>query len=165
SSFTAIIKALTAVLKEKRSVSSSTFLMVRCNTFNSSAAGCSSVQTSPFCSSKNNRHNFFKKRCTPSIPLVSQGLLCSTGPRNISYMRKVSAPYFKTSSSGLTVLNLDLDIFSTSTPQMYLPSSKINSALAYSPLRHFLNASVSNSMPSTIFTSTWIGEKSSSLNP
>ncbi len=38
-----------------------------------------------------------KKRCTPSMPLVSQGLLCSTGPRNISYMRKVSAPNLSTS--------------------------------------------------------------------
>ena len=29
----------------------------------------------------------------PSMPLVSHGLLCSSGPRNISYNRSVSAPY------------------------------------------------------------------------
>src|SRR6478735_6039018 len=90
------------------------------------------------------------------MPLVSQGLLCSTGPRNISYMRKVSAPYFSQSSFGLTVLYFDLDIFSVSTPQMYLPSSKINSAFAYSPFFHFLNSLIFSSTPSTIFTSTCI---------
>ena len=91
------------------------------------------------------------------MPFVSQGLLISTGPRNISYIRKVSAPYFVTKSSGLTVLNFDLDIFSISVPQIYFPSSSlINSAFAYSPFLHFLNSSISNSTPSTIFTSTCI---------
>src|SRR5690606_551141 len=100
--------------------------------------------------------SFFKNRCTPSIPLVSQGLLISTGPKNISYMRNVSAPYLATRSSGLTVLNLDLDIFSTSDPQIYFPSSRTNSASLYSPLRHCLNCSISSSKPFTKFTSTCI---------
>src|SRR5487761_2477314 len=111
----------------------------------------------PLVSSKNSLHSFRRKRCTPSIPLVSQGLLCSTGPRNISYILNVSAPYFSTSSFGLTVLNFDLDIFSTSEPQRYFPFSHTNSAFAYSPLRHFLNASVFNSVPSTKLTSTLMG--------
>ena len=59
-----------------------------------------------------------------------------------------------TNTSGLTVLNLLLDIFSTSAPQMYLPFSNTNVALAYSPLRHCLNAVISNSYPSTKLTST-----------
>src|ERR1035437_623162 len=89
------------------------------------------------------------------MPLVSHGLLASTGPKNISYIRKVSAPYLSIKSFGLTVLYFDLDIFSTSTPQMYLPSSKINSALLYSSLQ-FLKVFIFSSTPSTKFTSTLI---------
>src|SRR5437868_6851281 len=160
------MNVLTAVLKLKRSVSSSIFLIVRCNTFNSASVDLSSFQilASPPAplptergvetSLKNSLHNFRRKRCTPSIPFVSQGLLASTGPRNISYMRKVSAPYFNTRSSGLTVLNLDLDIFSTSELQIYFPSSsRINVASLYSGF-HFLKALTSNSMSSTMLTST-----------
>src|ERR1700739_2349488 len=114
------MNVLTAVLKLKRSVSSSIFLIVLCKTFNSASVGFSSVHTFPLISSKNKRHNFFRKRCTPSMPLVSQGLLCSTGPRNISYIRKVSAPYLSTRSFGLTTLYLDLDIFSVISWHKYL---------------------------------------------
>src|SRR6185312_5131505 len=135
SSLTPIMSALTPVLKEKRSVASSTFLTVRKMHFHSASLGVCVVQTAPFVSSKNRRHSLRRNRCTPSIPFVSQGLLCSTGPRNISYIRKVSAPYFLTRSLGLTVLYSRLLIFSTSVPQMYLPSSRTNSAFAYS-LRH-----------------------------
>ena len=152
-SLTAIMKVLTAVLKLNRSVSSSIFLMARCRIFSSASVAFSSFHILPFISSKNKRHNFLRKRCTPSIPLVSQGLLASTGPRNISYMRKVSAPYLLHNSSGLTVLYLDLDIFSTSALQIYLPSSRINSASANSGF-HFLKASIFNSSPSTMLTST-----------
>ena len=90
------------------------------------------------------------------MPFVSQGLLASTGPRNISYRRSVSAPYFSTIMSGLTTLNIDFDIFSTAQPQIYLPSSSTNSALAYSG-RHALNASMSSTSALTMFTSTCIG--------
>ena len=55
-----------------------------------------------------------KNLCTPSMPLVSQGLDCSKGPKNISYKRKVSAPYCSTITSGLTTLYIDLDIRITS---------------------------------------------------
>src|SRR5690606_36042597 len=90
------------------------------------------------------RHNFFKKLYTPEIPAVFQGLDCSKGPKNISYKRRLSAPYSSQILSGLTTLYLDLDIFSTSRPTIYLPSSKTNWASRYS-VRQFLNASISNS--------------------
>src|SRR5665647_1236744 len=61
SSFTQTIKALTAVLKEKRSVSSSIFLMVLFSVFNSASFAFSSVHILPFISSKNNLHNFFQE--------------------------------------------------------------------------------------------------------
>src|SRR5450631_2772508 len=147
------MRALTAVLKENRSVSSSTFLIALCNTFHSASVAWLFVQTFPFRSSKNKRQSLRRNRCTPSIPLVSQGLLCSTGPRNISYIRNVSAPYFSTSSVGFTVLNLDFDIFSTSAPQIYFPSSVIKWARVYSGLQD-LNFGISSSSPSTRFTST-----------
>src|SRR4030095_16227737 len=152
SSFTVIMSALTAVLNEKRSVSSSSFLIALCNTFHSVSEAVPLVQILPFVSSKSNRHSLRRKRCTPSIPFVSQGLLCSTGPRNISYMRNVSAPYFSTSSLGLTVLNFDFDIFSTSAPQKYLPFSSTKLACAYSGLQD-LKDGISSSMPFTRFTS------------
>src|SRR5450432_2606372 len=146
------MSALTPVLKENRSVSSSSFLMALCNTFFSASVAATSVQTLPFTSSKNNLQSLRRKRCTPSMPLVSQGLLCSTGPKNISYILKVSAPYFSTSSFGFTVLNFDFDIFSTSAPHIYFPSSRINPEFAYSGLQD-LNLFVSNSKPSAIETS------------
>ena len=39
-----------------------------------------------------NLQHFLKKLCTPEMPLVSQGLLCSIGPNTISYNLNVSAP-------------------------------------------------------------------------
>src|SRR5690606_8419210 len=59
-SFTAIIKVDTEVLKEKFSISSSTFLMVLCNVFKLSFAGDVSVTLSPL-SSKYSFHNFLRK--------------------------------------------------------------------------------------------------------
>src|SRR5690606_4131744 len=144
SSFTQIINCETEVLKEKFSISSVTFLMVLCNDLYISFVGSSSVTITPL-SSAYKRHNFLRKPKTPVIPAVFQGLACSNGPKNISYKRNVSAPYSFAISSGLTTLNLDFDIFSTSCPTMYLPeSSKINSALAKSGLQA-LNPSTSNS--------------------
>src|SRR5690606_39092893 len=118
----------TDVLNEKFSISSVTFLMVLCSDLYISLVGSSSVTLSPL-SSKYNLQSFFKKPKTPVIPAVFQGLACSSGPKNISYKRNVSAPYSLQISSGLTTLYLDFDIFSTSRPTMYLPfSSKMNSA-------------------------------------
>ena len=116
------------VLYEKCSMSNVTFLISLCKDFNSSAVGSASVTCRVSVLPKNKPQSFFKKRCTPSIPFVSQGLDCSNGPRNISYKRRVSAPYFSTIISGFTTLNMDLDIFSTAHPQIYLPSSNTNSA-------------------------------------
>ena len=95
-------------------------------------------------------------RWQPSIPFVSQGFDCSTGPRNISYRRSVSAPYFSTMVSGFTTLNIDLLIFSIAHPQIYLSFSRMNSAFAYSG-RQARKASISRISFDTILTSTWSG--------
>ena len=42
--------------------------------------------------------NFF----APTTPVVLQGLDTSSGPMNISYSRRVSAPYSRTTSLGFT---------------------------------------------------------------
>src|SRR5690606_11136253 len=127
-SFTQIINCETEVLNEKFSISSVAFLMVLCRDLYISLVGSSFVIFKPL-SSKYNLHSFFRKPKTPVIPAVFQGFACSSGPKNISYKRKVSAPYSSQISSGFTTLYFDLDIFSTSRPTMYFPfSSKINSA-------------------------------------
>ena len=123
-SFTAIINVETEVLKEKFSISSCTFLIVLCKTFNSSLVAISS-ETSKLSPLKYNFHNFFKKDETPEIPEVFQGLVCSKGPKNISNILKASAPYSATISSGFTTLYFDLDIFSTSLETTYFSSLKI----------------------------------------
>ena len=89
SSLTAIMKAAMEVLKEKFSISSVIFLMSLCTAFFSSLLISFSAERSAFSKSP---QSFLRKRFTPSIPLVSQGFDCSTGPRNISYRRSVSAP-------------------------------------------------------------------------
>src|ERR1043166_9376463 len=97
------MKLLTEVLNEKRSISSDIFLMVLCKVFNSPLVGASASPPAPLprrgelsasitCIAS--FHNFFKKPETPVIPLVFQGLLCSSGPKNISYKRRQSAPNF-----------------------------------------------------------------------
>src|SRR5699024_9821292 len=144
------------VLYEKCSMSYVTFLISLCSDFSSSAVGSTSVICKVSVLPNNYPQSCFRKRCTPSIPFVSHGLDCSNGPKNISYRRSVSAPYFSTIISGLTTLNMDFDIFSTAHPQMYFPSSNTNSASLYSG-RQFLKASISSISFDTIFTSTWIG--------
>ena len=71
-SFVQIMNAGMDVLKEKFSMSYSTFLMVLCSTFNSSLEGISSLtlKSSP---TWNRRQNLRKNLYTPSIPCVSQG--------------------------------------------------------------------------------------------
>ena len=140
SSLTQIIKLETPVLKEKRSRSSVSFLMVLCSVFSAAGSGWASV-TSKWLFWWNKRQYFFKKPCTPVMPLVSQGLLCSSGPKNISYMRRVSAPYFSQRSSGVTTLYQRLDILSTSLLTNTLPSAlQTNSCWAYCGC-HALSAS------------------------
>ena len=162
-SFTQIINWLTDVLKEKLVISSPTFLMVLCKVFKLSFDGSLSVTIKPW-SSKYKRQSFLRKPKTPVIPAVFHGLACSSGPRNISYKRSVSAPYSLQISSGLTTLYFDLDIFSTSRPTMYFPlSSLMNLAYLYSSLQ-FLNSSILSSSEELIKeTSTWIGDKLISL--
>src|SRR5690606_28197210 len=91
------------------------------------------------------RHNFFKKPCVPVIPAVFQGLDCSKGPRNISYNRRLSAPYSSQILSGLTTLYLDLDIFSTSRVTLKPSSSDAKKVASAKSSLQFLNASKSNS--------------------
>ena len=156
SSLVAIINALTEVFKEKASISCVTFSMVLCSVFSDAFEGFSSL-TPKESDWWNNRQNLFKKLLTPEIPAVFQGLACSMGPKNISYMRKVSAPYWSQIASGLTTLYLDFDIFSTSRPTMYLPSSNSNVASAKWGC-HFFTSSIFNSFwAETKETSTCTG--------
>src|SRR5690606_35775657 len=128
--------------------------MVLCSDLYISFVGSSLVTMKPL-SSKYKRHNFFKKPCTPVIPAVFQGFACSSGPRNISYILKVSAPYWLQISSGFTTLYLLLDIFSTSRETLNVPSSSvINSAFLYSS-RQFLKPSMLRS-----FFVSFINDKS-----
>src|SRR5258706_1458473 len=110
----------------------------------------------------------FQKRLknlyTPSMPLVFQGLDCSSGPRNISYRRRVSAPYFSMMSSGLTTLYLDLDIFSMAEPQRYRPSSSVINSAFENCGCHFLKRSLSNSRPFTMRSEEHTSELQSLTN-
>src|SRR5690606_11350180 len=140
SSFTQIINCETEVLNEKFSMSSVTFLMVLCSDLYISFVGSSLVTFRPL-SSKYNLHNFFKNPKTPVIPAVFQGLACSSGPKNISYKRKVSAPYSLQMSSGFTTLYLDFDIFSTSRNTLKdIPSKLLEDELNLSPLSSIHNS-------------------------
>src|SRR5688572_21026626 len=67
SSFTQIMNVLTDVLKEKRSISSSIFLMVLCSVFSSPEVGSASETAKLPCSSWNKRQNRFRNFSTPSI--------------------------------------------------------------------------------------------------
>ncbi len=89
SSLTAIMKADIEVLKENCSMSEVTFFISLLTVLLSSRLISASDSRSVFSKSP---HSFLRKRFTPSMPLVSHGLDCSTGPRNISYRRSVSAP-------------------------------------------------------------------------
>src|SRR5690606_1808991 len=138
-------------------MSSVTFLMVLCNDLYMSAVGSSFVTIKPL-SSAYKRHSFLRKPNTPVIPAVFQGFDCSNGPKNISYKRKVSAPYSSQISSGFTTLYFDFDIFSTSCPTMYLPESSAYILLIPKPLYllPFLNFSISNSLVTGLTYSTSI---------
>src|SRR6478735_9477656 len=98
--------------------------MFLCNILYSALVGSSSVKLKPL-SLKLKRHNFLRKRETPSIPLVSQGFDSVKGPRNISYKRSESPPNFSQSSSGLTTLCQRFDIFPTSLVAINCPSSNM----------------------------------------
>ena len=84
SSFTAIMKVLTLVLKLNLSMSCATFWMTRCSAFNSAGLAASSVTARAPSSGWKSRQNFLRNVATPLMPLVFQGLNCSSGPRNIS---------------------------------------------------------------------------------
>ena len=56
------------------------------------------------------RQTRLKKRYTPSTPRMLQGLVASSGPMNISYSRRLSAPYSSTTLFGLMTLPRALDI-------------------------------------------------------
>ena len=84
SSLHATMKADMLVLYENSSISVLTFLISLCRLLRLSAVGSlSSACRAPSLLQKSDQ-NFFRKRWQPSMPLVSQGFDCSTGPRNIS---------------------------------------------------------------------------------
>ena len=112
------MKAATLVLYEKVSMSSVTFLMSLWRVLRLALVGVSSLTAHCPSRVKKRFHVLRRKRKQPSMPLLSQGLLWLMGPRNISYRRRVSAPYFSMMTSGLTTLYIDFDIFSTAQPQM-----------------------------------------------
>src|SRR5690606_14883445 len=124
--------------------------------FNSAWVGGSSLPAKLASGSWKSFQSFPRSLYTPSMPLVFQGLLCSSGPKSISYMRRVSAPNCSAISSGFTTLYLDFHIFSTSWPQMYFPFSRIKSALAKSGLKR-RNFSISSTSLLTMLTSTCRG--------
>src|SRR5699024_2951586 len=59
-----------------------------------------------------------KNRLAPSSPFSLHAMEASSGPMNISYRRKVSAPCEYTISSGFTTFPLDLLIFSLPSPRI-----------------------------------------------
>src|SRR5699024_12204077 len=75
------------------------------------------------------RHTRSRKRREPSRPFSDQAIDASRGPMNISYRRKVSAPYWLTTSSGFTTFPLDLDIFSLPSPRIIPRSEEHTSEL------------------------------------
>jgi hypothetical protein len=118
-------------------MSSPIFLMVRCTIFNSSRGAASSEMAKLPSLSVNKRQSFAQKFVHTINTVGIPWFRLFQRPKNISYRRNVSAPYWAIISSGFTTLNIDFDIFSTAQPHTYLPSSKINSALLYSGFHCF----------------------------
>src|SRR5690349_17191703 len=92
SSLQQIMNSLTEVLNENFSMSSSIFFSVLFNTFSSSRVGSSMLTVKLPALSWKRFQNLRRNLKTPSIPFVFQGLDNSKGPKNISYILKVSAP-------------------------------------------------------------------------
>ena len=87
SAFVKIIIWEMAVLRRSVSMSSPTFRIVSWSSLRSSgesadASGESLGLTSPS-RSRHSRQTFWRKRCTPSMPLGFHGFMASSGPRNI----------------------------------------------------------------------------------
>ena len=103
-------RAEIAVLNAMRSMSPSTLWMQRCSAFSRSgssgrsAARCACTAPRPLSSGTHRRQTRPRKRCTPGTSFGFHGLLSASGPMYISYSRNVSAPYSRTTSSGLTTL-------------------------------------------------------------
>ena len=101
-----------AVLNCIRSMSRRTPSIVRCTAcFVGRSAGSSETVRRPVSSSTTRRHRRCRKRCEPTTARVSQGRERSSGPIDISYTRRVSAPYSSYMSSGATAFFSDLPIF------------------------------------------------------
>jgi hypothetical protein len=106
--------------------------MVRCSSRRSaSSAGASTTRSSPVCSSTMVRQTRCRNRCAPITARVSQGRETSSGPIDISYTRKVSAPYASHISSGVTTFFSDLPILPysrrTGWPRQVNPPSAVGS--------------------------------------
>ena len=59
-----------------------------------------------------------RNRLQPFTALSDQAAAFSKSPMNMIYIRMVSAPYWATTSLGLTTFPRDLDIFSPPSPRI-----------------------------------------------
>jgi hypothetical protein len=103
-----------AVLNFMVSMSSPTFLMVRFTAF--SLAG--EKLSLPSMRSPARFQTRSRKRLQPLTAVSDQGTAFSKSPMNMMYSLSVSAPYWATTSLGLTTLPRDLDIFSPPSPRI-----------------------------------------------
>ena len=108
-SFTKTIMSEIAVLNRFELTASVTLRMAMCRTLSNSNA---SISSSVNLSSSKTRQARSRNRRQPATPFVSQSPPSSSGPIKSSYSRNESAPYSQHTSSGLTTLYLDFDIFS-----------------------------------------------------
>ena len=111
-SLTKLIIAAIAVLNFMVSISSETFLI---SLFIKTSK---SFRIDPSFKNSFISYTLFKNFLHPLIEAVSHGAACSKSPINSSYNLNVSAPYSKTTSSGLTTFPRDLLIFSPFCPRI-----------------------------------------------
>ena len=88
------------------SVSSVTLWIVWCSLRSTAAVSGASVRLRA--PRRTSAHTLSRKRRTPMIPSSRKSPPSSNGPRNIRYMRNVSAPHCSMYSSGITTLPRDL---------------------------------------------------------
>ena len=113
--FTYSIIAAMAVLKRNSSISCVTFFIVW---FIFLFMVSLEIRNCKLEISQTSAHTRLTKRFIPSTPVKLQGFEASNGPINISYMRKVSAPCFGITSSGVTTFPQRLLIFRESGPKI-----------------------------------------------
>ncbi len=128
---------------------------------------------------KTNARIFLRSDARLQYLLYPMVCFVQPGPKTFHTCGKYRRHIYLLNQDGSTVLNFDLDIFSVSTPQIYLipnpsprvekgalirPSSQIKTAFLYSGFE-FRNASISSSTPSTMFTLNVMAELQFDLQP